>query len=593
MIIRLLHHRALASGPISKKSAMPVPLEILTDSGWDDTTLITFRPIVGRRVDRYIRNITAVTRFLDIAAKHVVFYGLEGDSELAPLIIWDIVHSVAVGTKITFASEVITECLLEKSYYHDSMELLEKSDNCITFEKKSPLICESDSGLDAWTFGIPVGPEDATLLNVVVKRILELNVPRKEILLCGRPAENFLYFDEVRIVGEDITAPPVKICAKKNRLAVEAQFPNLCIIHDRIFLPKDFMAAVKRFGDRYPIVTFQSVFFDDYLNLIPRRYSDYGISFNIMDTSVSGFMRDNDTRTSSKFAPSVFPITERSGFYAGNARRYLTTAYATGSMYLCKRSLWKFCPQNENLNWIEFEDLEHAYRASDAGIPSRVNPHTLTQSLISRPLLGRATGTYIEPLRGPPSRIRAWTEWLPLKRKPAIKMTHADALRGLKKFADKYVPSDRSILLPSSSVIKSEQRIRAIADILSQIQFPLRENALREVINDYQKWVVADQLPYGWIEYACHQILIERKDLVQLLLFDNDIMLNHIAARPTGGTFAFSMQDYLVKRTVFLIFFSFFTGLYLFLARKKFIYLAGGPLKYIASLINSTPYRNR
>lgn len=131
-----------------------------------------------------------------------------------------------------------------------------------------------------------------------------------------------------------------------------------------------------------------------------------------MDTSVSGFMRGTTIPGPPvNLRPAFFPLQKDPGFYAGNARRSSTTAYATGSMYLCKRSLWKFCPQNENLNWIEFEDLEHAYRASDAGIPSRVNPHTLTQSLISRPLLGRATGTYIEPLRGPPSRIRAWTQW--------------------------------------------------------------------------------------------------------------------------------------------------------------------------------------
>ncbi|MFH7439462.1 hypothetical protein RA269_28935, partial [Pseudomonas syringae pv. tagetis] len=81
---------------------------------------------------------------------------------------------------------------------------------------------ESNDDLDSWTFGITVGPGDATVINAAVKRILEIDILHKELLLCGTPGSNFAYFDKVGIVGEDITAPPVQIGKKKNRLALEA-----------------------------------------------------------------------------------------------------------------------------------------------------------------------------------------------------------------------------------------------------------------------------------------------------------------------------------------------------------------------------------
>ncbi|NLA18961.1 hypothetical protein GPU89_20440 [Burkholderia cepacia] len=124
----------------------------------------------------------------------------------------------------------------------------------------------------------------------------------------------------------------------------------------------------------------QSLYFDDKLNMVPRRYSDIGISHRVRGQSERGVMRNEGVERASEFAPAVLALTERSSFFSHNALRYDQTSYPTGSMYICKKSVWLSCPQNENLHWIEFEDLEHAYRASDMGIPSRVNPYGVTQS---------------------------------------------------------------------------------------------------------------------------------------------------------------------------------------------------------------------
>ncbi|GKR23696.1 hypothetical protein [Aeromonas caviae] len=590
MLIQLTHLKALRYPKLTKRTAPPLP-ESVVDMARLGTTVVTFRPLATGKPDRTVKNVSAIERFSWISAQSLVVYGLESDSPLAPLILWDLAHAAPVGSTITLMGDHGPHSYLQRSYYAAALPLVYQNGDVRTFNKTAPLPAEADSGLDAWTFGIPVGPEDATLLNTTVKRILELDVPRKEILLCGRPGANFAYFDHVRIVGEDITAPPVQICAKKNRLAQEASHPNLCIIHDRVFLPRDFYRAVTSFGDHYPLTTFQSLFFDDRFNLVPRRYSDMGVSFKAKTSATKGIMRDNDAAAPNIFAPGVLPVTELSGFYAANVRRYVPTMYPTGSMYLCKRSVWLAQPQNENLHWIEFEDLEHAFRAADAGVPSRTNPFAITQSLISRPLLSRVGGSFLEPISGPPALIRPWTEALPVPRKPAIKATHAQALANLQKFADKYLSPDAPYAIPVSATFRSADRVKAILSILSRVEVPVSERAIRELVKDYDRWVIMDQLPFSQVEHICHRLLVDRASLVSVLAVENDILVNHIAARPKKGTFATSLSDYLPSRSPLVVAGSLFSGLCLFLRRKRVLYLKGGPLAYARAILNTTPYK--
>ena len=458
MLIRLAHHTGLGYSPVSKKTAPLLPESVL-ELARRGAMVITFRALASGRPDRQVKKLTAVERFLWAKGEHLVFFGLETDSPLAPLILWDAAHAAVVGSTLFLMGDRQNRSFLERPYFSEAFDLVENEVGRKVFIKRAMLPAERDAGLEEWTFGIPVGPEDATLLNATVKRILELDVPQKEILLCGRPGANFKYFDQVRIVGEDITAPPVRICAKKNRLAQEASHPNLCIIHDRVFLPSHFYEAVKRFGDSYPLTTMQSLFFDDKYNLIPRRYSDFGVSYRAKASLTKGLMRDNDASAPSAFAPTVLPQLEMSGFFSGNAQRYDFGNYPTGSMYICKRSVWNAYPQNENLHWIEFEDIEQSYRAVEGGVPSRVNPFALNQSLISRPLLGKVAGSFIEPMKGPPRLTRTWSEFLPLPRKPAIKASHDTALAGMQRFAEKYVAGADPVTIPAAAAFRSPKRI--------------------------------------------------------------------------------------------------------------------------------------
>jgi hypothetical protein len=589
-LIQLKHYKKLAYSNSKKLPYLPNEIAELANQ----KTVISFRPTKQKSEIR--TGIHACTRFTDLPAGDVVFYGLESDSPLAPLILWDVVHFLPVGNTITLLGEFSETYYLEREYYQASLEIVKKSHGEIVFRKIKPLLAEQDSGLDCWTFGIPVGPGDATLLNVVVKRILELDVPEKEILLCGKPGNNFKYWDKVRIVGEDITAPPVQISKKKNRLADEASHNNICIIHDRVFLPLDFFQAIKKYGDRFPFLGFQSLYFDDLLNFVPRRYSDFGRlilpNINIM---AHGFERNDDTPTLSPFAPSVFDVLEDSGFMYANPLRYNSQlSYLTGSLYLVKRSVWKFCQQNEGLHWIEFEDVEQGLRASEKGIPSRINPNSLTQSLISRLLLNFAGNVEVEHKNGKLYPIREVTNLLPIQKKPAVKFSTIEAQLRLKKFADKYISNDIDSIIQLSLTRKPSQytRLKQITKIVYASTIPFSETGIARFILDYEKLVLLDQLPYSRRRYILEQLTEYQAKGKSSIIQESMELLNYSAQRPFGKLFYDRLDDYLPKRSLFLKLGTVVSALLLAKRNSNVIFNPEGFKGHLRAILNSTPYKD-
>ena len=590
--IQLRHLKGVASFKL--KRSVPLPGTLMSNIK-DVGCIVSFRSPQSGRPNQLVKQLNATSRFLDFNSQSILFYGVEADSPLAPLILWDAAHALPVGGRIGVAADFVETPFLARSYFAGALRSGEvDKDGIRWFHKTAKLPAEQDVGLDAWTFGIPVGPEDATLLNKTVERILELGVPVFEILLCGRPASNFKYFDKVRIVGEDILAPPLRIGEKKNRLALEAAHPNLCIIHDRVYLPKNFHEAVKKFGDFFPLTTMQSLWFDDYHNFVPSRYSDTGVTFSLKTMPVAGLMRDNNVETPSVLSPSVFPLSERSGYYSGNALKYSEASYPTGSMYLCKRSVWNMFPQSLLLHWIEFEDLEHAYRAIAAGVPTKINPFALTQTLMSRPLLNNSKiGVFAEQLTGPPALCRSLAAILPFKRKPALKVSQEDALRAMQRFVQKYSADSEQFLLPSQAVVDSASRFEAIIRILQRVKVPVQQEKLRQFVTDFEKLVMFDQLPYSMVDGICRDIVFKKMPPIDAMLINNPVLRRHLTLRPSKGMFFRSLEDFFVKPSLKLRLGSLISSLFLYRQRKRLIFLEGGWFAYYKAIMDTTPFDQR
>lgn len=377
-------------------------------------------------------------------------------SPLYALLLWDITLAMPTGSRLYLYRSDNVANLLARSWYREAFRQAPlPGSGWIVCTKLAPLPAEAERGLDAWSFCLPTGGDDE-MLNTCVGRILELNVPDAEIILCGKPGPGFRFPDRVRVVGNDIPDSPVHITRKKNALARAARHPNLCILHDRVLLPLDFMSAVRRFGDDFPLTGFQSFWFADTWQAVPRRYSDFCVASRVPALLKDPVRPDR----------ACLPAFEKMGFCMQHPRRAsFGEDFLTGSLYLCKRSVWQHLPQNESLFWAEYEDVEHGIRAALAGIPSRVNPWALTQTLRYRSIFhmgGYARG--VDP-QGRTTRHRAPQECWGFPRRPSLPVTQAEGRRRLAAFARRYTGSD-TLVLRAPLRLSGLRRYRLISRLL-------------------------------------------------------------------------------------------------------------------------------
>jgi hypothetical protein len=555
-----------------------------------EETIISFRhPESPNTPYKTRKNVDACHRFTDLPNTDLVFIGLEDDSQLAPLIFWDAAHALEIGRRITIIGET-NPVYLERTYYKKSFVVEKKHGQTAILRKTSPLPVEMDAGLDRWSFGMPVGPDDATLLNVAVKRILALGIPEKEIILCGRPAANFKYWDHVRIVGEDITAPPIQICKKKNRIAESARYENLCILHDRVFLPLNFLQAIKQFGDLYPFIGFQSIYFDDLVNAAPRRYSDYGFISNSIAELPSTIVTHTPL-TLTRFSPAIFPLFDHLRFTCSSVRRYHTDeTYLTGSLYICKRSTWNAYPQNERLNWAEYEDIEYGLRTRANGIPSRVNPFALTQSLSGRPILSFMGKMNCESTSGT-IRLQSGNslaEKLPLPRKPLLRVSAQNARKRYADFLRRYAPNFAPKVLRTEAM---QLWLEDVALAIYSASFTCVEAEATSFTNDFEKLLLHDEITFHQkqeiIRAFCESGGEKKHALMAGVWF-----LNMAAQRHSGKIFYSNLIEYLPNRSLLSFLGTWVSALALWLKKDAYIYTPGGPARYFSLLWQSTPFRD-
>jgi hypothetical protein len=567
-----------------------------------EATVLTFRPpatvwnhgkwIKTKRKEVTRGGLNATSRLLEPFGKHVVCHGLETDSALAPLFLWDVAHALPIDGTITMVGDTGIRPYLGRSYFHAGLAAQETGPDRTVFRKRAILPAERDRGLDRWTFGLPTGPGDATGLNAVIRRILELNVPEFEIILCGKPGPGFHYWDHVRIIGEQYSKPPVYISLKKNLIAEAAQYENICILHDRVFLPLNFVDVVRRFGDLFPIVGFQSIWFDDPWNLIPKRYSDYGRMINpgVLNSVAS---EDVATEIYQSDLVSAF-VPTGCGFIFPSPLRYHQSNYCTGSVYLAKRAVWNACPQDPRLLWSEFEDVEHGLRASAQGIPSRVNPFAFTQSLFARALLLSPDTTYESP-NGRLMPSVGFFETVPFRRKPLLKVSIDEATERLHTFARKRIPQhfrDSSWSEFSKRPDETMKWLRQIAVAIYGAKIDFGATSIRELVKDFEKLLMCDVLDSGYRRYVEEHFAAMANKGRDAFVENSPHLSNILFYRPKRNLFYESILDYFPERSHRLRLGTFATAVRLAQHNGKVFYLPdGGTRAYFEAIWNTTPFR--
>ncbi|HED1311395.1 TPA: hypothetical protein R4S08_005133 [Kluyvera ascorbata] len=551
----------------------------------DQLTIYTFSSLnekLNKKVSKEIK-VDGTTRFTD---KHQTDIGIVNFRSMSPFyanIIWDLAHHLEVGKKIFVIEMNECDCVLDSGYYSSAFKLIEKNNNFRVYEKTESLAIEKNSGLSSWTFGIPVGPEEPTVLNCCVARILELGIDDFEIILCGRPHRDFKYFDKVKIVGEEITAPPVHITRKKNEIVRNATKDNLCILHDRVFLPKDFIKAINRFGDMFPFVGFQSIYFADYNNLIPRRYSD----FNVVSNKFNIAQSDNKIQKDTLFYEFV-----RNGCaYQHCLRADFGRQYLTGSLYICKRSLWEYCPQNEDYYWEEFEDAEFGVRASNKGIPCSINPYAFTQSINARSILHFFGCITTKTIVGTNKAVRSFSEIIPfLRRKPIFRITQDIAKIKILQFARKYNVDTNIVHIINSAYLNGNERYRLVFEVVMKSKI---ENwNIDSYVNDFFTMLLHEDINVSFkknIANVCrNEVNAYNK---KIILLKHAFVLNQLSNSFHQNPFISSPDDIFVKKEKISKTMSFITAVCLkYFSRSLFFKLSISELTKM--IIDTTPSRD-
>lgn len=555
----------------------------------DASTLMTFRPWEGHAPSRKMLNINATTRFGSKFGPHVCFHSLETDTVLAPLILWDVAHALPVGGTITMIGDSGAS-IFGLGYYHSAIEAETKTATSTTWRKTAPLLIEQDRGLKRWTFGLPTGPGDATGLNAAVKRILELDVPEFEIILCGRPGPGFKYFDRVKIVGEEFSKPPVMIGKKKNVIAEAASYENLCLLHDRVFLPKDFYEAVTKFGDDFPVTSLQALWFDDPYNLIPKRYSDYNRVRN-------GWTLDaveDPTDPAAFFAKDFFTIEPNGGFYYANPLRYSRVNYCNGSLYLCKRSIWRKHPQSDVLQWSQYEDVEHGLRLSRLGVPSRINPYAFCQTIFSRVGLLNPAIQFETPSAKMEQHISP-LETIRFSRKPLTRWSNQEAQERLLAFARKYVPNEfkehvlGELSVPSNSTI---DWCRKMAVVIYASNPRFGEEAATEYINDAEKYIIGDTVSAGGKRFFLESFATHGPRARDHFVENSGYIRNMVFYRRYKNMYYDSLAEYFPENTWKLRMGTAWTAKRMHRHDGRLFYHPDGRAGYEKAILNSTPFRD-
>lgn len=508
--------------------------------GNEDIIVYTFSKPASPPHDVDIIEIDGTTRFVDKSNADIAIINSHSLSPFYANLIWDLAHQLDIGKKIYIYETSDVHLILENEYYKKSFDLVEEKNNFKVYKKSNELLIEKNRGISSWTFGIPVGPEEPTVLNYCVKRILELNIEDFEIILCGMPHKDFRYFNKVKIIGTDIAAPPVHITRKKNEIARAASKDNLCILHDRVLLPSNFKDAMEEFGDMFPFVGFQSIYFADKANLIPRRYSDFGV----LNRRLNHINDDSDIDKNSL----PYQMIDVGCSYQHSQLSNHGLQYLTGSLYICKRELWVNYPQNEDYYWEEYEDIEFALRTSSKGIPSIINPYTFTQSINSRSIIHHYGYTTVRTVNGKIKLARSFSEVIPfLSRKPLFRITEDLARKRMVKFAMKY--HSNASIIPKINVISltGENRFRLIFELI--MGATIVDWEIEQFIKDYCSMLLNEDMHYLLKERLLNSYNNESNEYNKKIIFlNNSFLLNQLSNSFLQPVFLRGNEDILVKR---------------------------------------------
>jgi hypothetical protein len=320
------------------------------------------------------------------------------ESRFATIVYWEVYHALAEGgwwVDVTREEDGCKSSLppvLQRGYYRPS--LLCKREARVgalvlrAYRKESPVEPQKNGISPGWSFGIlTAGPSPVAL--TMICDLLRLCPEPVEVIICGPLPEGVPDDSRIRQIDLERPEPRGWITRKKNLLADAARYDKICLMHDRFVVTDCFFSAMVRYGENFPIVTFPQVYYPDASRSFMLRYPDYQV---LLDPE-----RDWNSSGAKLFDGDLI--------FHPKYNDYYPTAFCCGGVYIARKSLWRLVQQDESLFHCEWEDVVFGLDCQKFGIPHRVNPYTLLESLTPHPmlLLGMHVLTPLgEKLRGMP-----------------------------------------------------------------------------------------------------------------------------------------------------------------------------------------------
>jgi len=205
--------------------------------------------------------------------------------------------------------------------------------------------------INKWTFGIITRGDRNEWVEEMISAIRSQKIPEYEIIVCGQ------YFDrkekDFKYIEFSDRDSKGWITKKKNLIAREAKYENLCILHDRIVLDKNWFSGMKKYGNAFEVLC-------------------------IIQTLKNKGIRTGDWLTyGSKILDIPYGISEL------KYTDWDEYVYMGGQVSILKKSIWRECPWNETRYWGE-EDVELSFRFRDFGHIIRFNEFSSTVALAWR-----------------------------------------------------------------------------------------------------------------------------------------------------------------------------------------------------------------
>ena len=417
----------------------------------------------------------------------VITVGLR-DSRFALILFWEILHALRVGgiwvdldrPGSLRGTRLCTKDFLVRPYFSQVLEplLQDASGDCSfsVLRKTGAALAERGTGR-SWTFGI-LTARDSDAAARMIEQLLALSVTG-EVLVAGPLPSRLPPDPRVRGLDVDSSNPRGWITRKKNLVVEQAACDNVGLLHDRYSLPPSLDAALGVPGCP-GVFTFPQLYFPSYARVSFFRHLDYQVI--LPDGDVDAQLRLGAYR------PLGFPTPGPSRTFYPRYNDFHEHAFCAGGAIFSRTGVLRALPLDERLYHNENEDTEYGLRCHRFGIPHRVSPLAVLESVQAQHFnVWQTSGLVLQP-DGAPRECRTSLSGVQLAERAVIgrdfkplARTNITAFRAALDSAIQQLPEGLCLAVgglraaPTSNLAAT---LRASARAIASYQPATREDAL-------------------------------------------------------------------------------------------------------------------